>query len=157
VAARARGLELEARLGEMAGVSMRSTYTLLHSEVTEPGDGGFGTLTKGLQLVRRPRRAGTLDAAWQRGRFGVNAIVTRVGARDDIDFGQFPAARVRLAPYSKVDLASRLMLLRGGGEQRRPNLTATVRVENAGNARFQNVFGYATPRRISYLGLRASR
>jgi outer membrane cobalamin receptor len=130
---------------------------LLHSEVTEPGDGGFGTLTKGLPLVRRPRRAGTLDAAWQRGRFGVNAIVTRVGARDDIDFGQFPAARVRLAPYSKVDLASRLLLLRGGGEQRRPNLTATVRVENAGNARFQNVFGYATPRRIAYLGLRASR
>ena len=157
VAARARGLELEARMREFAGVGMRGTYTFLHSEVTEPGDGGFGTLTRGLPLVRRPRRAGTLDAAWQRRRVGVNAIITRVGARDDVDFGRFPAARVRLPAYSRIDLAARLTLLRGGGEQRRPDLTASVRVENAGNARFQNVFGYATPRRIAYLGLRASR
>lgn len=157
VAARARGLELEARLSEIAGLGFRGTYTLLHTEVTEPGDGGFGTLAAGQPLVRRPRHAATVDVGWRRQRFGVNAIVTRVGERDDIDFRQFPAARVRLAPYTKVDLASRVIVLRAGSGEQRRELAATVRVENAGDARFQNVFGYATPRRIVYLGLRASR
>ena len=157
VAARARGLELEGRLAEVKRVVLHGTYTLLHTEVTNPGDGGFGALTLGKALVRCPRRAATIDAGWRSDRVSANAIVSRIGARDDIDFAPFPAERVRLDPFTRLDLAAQVRLLRadsavGTGV----DLSATVRVENAANAHYESVVGYDTPGRILFLGLRAS-
>jgi vitamin B12 transporter len=158
VAARSRGWEFEARLAELQHLVLRGTYTLLRTEVTEPGDGGFGTLARGKPLVRRPHRAGSIDASWRKTRYGASAIISRIGARDDIDFSPGPATRVRLDPYTRVDLAGQLSL---GGTTRDSTrvlgLALTIRVDNATNARYQNVAGYGTPGRILFLGLRADR
>ena len=158
VAATARGVELEGRIAEVRHVVLHGTYTLLHTEVTEPGDGGFGTLTLGKPLVRRPRRTATIDAGWQRDRFSLNAFIMRAGARDDIDFSRFPAARVRLDAYRRLDLAGQIAVWRTtANAASRTELSATARMENATNARYESVAGYRTPGRILYLGIRASR
>ena len=158
VAARARGWELEARLAELRGVTIHGSYTFLRTEVTEPGDGGFGTLERGKPLVRRPRRSASLDAGWRHDRYTVNTIVSRIGARDDFDFGLATPARVRLEPYTRVDLAGQVGLLGASRDTARESgLALTLRVDNASNARYQNVAGYRTPGRILFVGLRAVR
>lgn len=156
VAARARGVELETRLAEVRNVMVHASYTFLRTEVTQPGDGGFGTLERGKPLVRRPRRSASLDAGWRHEKLRANAIVSRVGARDDFDFGLASPSRVRLESYTRVDLAGELDL-RGAARDstRTSRLSMTIRVDNATNAHYENVAGYRTPGRILFLGFRA--
>jgi len=156
VAARARGLELEARLAELRSVTMHASYTFLRTEITEPGDGGFGTLEPGKPLLRRPRRSATLDAGWHRDRYTANAIVSRIGSRDDFNYALTTPARVRLEPYTRVDLAGAWDVLGAACDSARASrLSMTIRVDNATNAHYENVAGYRTPGRILFLGFRA--
>jgi vitamin B12 transporter len=158
VAARARGLELEARLADWQRVSVHGSYTLLHTEVTDPGDGGFGTLERGKSLVRRPERSASIAAGWHDRRLSANAMIAYVGGRDDVDFGQSTPTRVRLDPYTKVDLAGSYAILGGAADTARNGaLSVTARVENATDVHYENVAGYRTPGRMLYLGLRAVR
>ena len=158
VAARARGLELEARLAGWQRLSVHGSYTLLHTEVTDPGDGGFGTLEAGKSLVRRPERSASIAAGWGGRRLSANAVIAHVGRRDDIDFGRATPARVRLDPYTKLDLAGSYAILgRAADTTRTGDLSLTIRVDNATAVRYENVAGYRTPGRMLYLGLRAAR
>ena len=151
LAARARGLELESRLAPGTHLTTRASYTIVHTEVTDPGNGGFGAVEQGKALLRRPRRTGALDATWGGRRGSLSATLTRVGARDDYDFGA--GTRRRLEPYTLLDASVELPF--AGAPGRAPTLALTLRGENLGDSRYQNVYGFATPGRIVFVGVRA--
>lgn len=150
VAARSRGWELEGRAAPRAGIALHGSYSLLATEVTNEGNGGFGAVANGKPLLRRPRRTAAADAVFRIRRATVSANVNRIGARDDYDYA-YPGGRVRLAPYTLVGAAAELPIVtRTGGMA----LALTARGENLTNRSYQNVFGFATPGRILFVGVR---
>ena len=151
VAARARGLEVEARTASFRGFAVHGSYSFLHTEVTNEGNGGFGAAANGKPLLRRPRRTAVADAVYATPRLTISALANRVGARDDYFFG-FPGARVRLAPYTLVEAAAELPLIRAGDG--RFALALTARGENLTDRRYQNVYGFRTPGRVIFIGVR---
>jgi vitamin B12 transporter len=100
------------------------------------------TFADGEELIRRPKHAAELvlrGAVARRVTLGGSA--SYIGARQDVDFNQFPSQRVTLPSYIVVDLAAELELLRGGGA--RPQVSATIRAENLFNERYDEVVGFA--------------
>ena len=151
VAARSHGWELEGRVAPMAALALHGSYSLLSTEVTSEGNGGFGAVANGKPLLRRPRRIAAADGILRTRRATLSAKVDRIGARDDYDYG-FPGGRVRLAPYTLVGAAAELPLVTQRGEGW--GLAAIARGENLTNRAYQNVFGFATPGRVLFIGLR---
>lgn len=145
-AVRVRGWELEGRTAVIRGVGLRGTYTLLSSEVLDAGE---SRLEVGKPLVRRPRRSGALDGSYRAWRTALHATVTRIGARDDTDFST--GGRVRLAPYTRLDLSVDARL---SSVNAPVTTTLTLRGDNVTNADYENVAGYETPGRVLYVGLR---
>ncbi len=152
VAARARGWEFESRAAPIGPLTLHGTYTLLYTEVTNEGNGGFGTIANGKPLLRRPRRSGALDAIYTSRRLALTAVLHRVGARDDYVYGN-PDNRARLAPYTLVEASAEVPLrvaTPGGGW----NVALIARGENLTNSSYENVYGFETPRRVVFIGVR---
>ena len=151
-AARADGVELEARVHPAPGFSVGAQYTHLRTEVTDAGtlpadDAAFRL---GDRLLRRPTHSVALDARATAGRVRASGAVRRVGARADADFAAFPAVRLTLPAHTVVDL---------GGEVELPRFTAalpavvlTARVENVFDETYQEVFGFPARGRIVLVG-----
>jgi vitamin B12 transporter len=150
VAARARGLELAARTTPVSALTVHGSYTFLRSEVTNEGNGGFGAVANGKPLLRRPRRSATADAIYRARRATASVTVDRVGARDDYSFDS-PLGRVRLAPYTLVGAAAELPLVARAG---RWAVALTARAENLTNRDYQTVYGFRTPGRVVFIGVR---
>ncbi len=134
--------------------------TWLRTRVTDAGfDTGAGaSFVEGEALLRRPKTTLAGFVAWTpdpRIQLGVRA--RRVGVRWDRNFAAFPAQPVRLEPHTLVDAQVEWSVLetRPG----RPGFSLSVEVENLGDQRYQEVYGYAAPGRGVYLGgeLRLSR
>ena len=153
VAARSRGWELEGRVTPVAPLALHASYSLLGTEVTNEGNGGFGAVANGKPLLRRPRRSAAADGIFKGRRVTLSAKVDRIGARDDYDYG-FPGGRVRLAPYTLVGAAAELPLAAQHSEGWTVSLIA--RGENLTDRRYQNVFGFATPGRVLFIGVRVN-
>ena len=152
VAARARGWEFEGRAAPNGALSLHASYTLLSTEVTNEGNGGFGTIANGFPLLRRPRRSGALDAVYRSRRLVVTGVAHRVGARDDYVYGN-PNNRARLEPYTLVEASAEVPLV-AARSARGWNVALTGRAENLTNRKYENVYGFATPGRVILLGIR---
>ncbi|HET7038268.1 MAG TPA: TonB-dependent receptor [Gemmatimonadales bacterium] len=151
-AARADGVELEARGYPLRGLSVGVQYTWLSTEVTDVGtlpadDAAFRL---GDRLLRRPAHTVTLDAHADLGRLRVGGAVRRIGARADADFAAFPAVRLTLPAHTVLDL---------GGEVELPRLTPSLpalvltgRVENALDHDYQEVYGFPARGRVVLVG-----
>ena len=137
---RRRGIEATAELRPIEGLRIAANYTWLKA-----GDQRVAGAAR-LDEVRRPKHSGNLYADWTRGPFTVGASLAYVGKRTDTDFDLFPAPTVTLGDYV---LASARLAYR---------VTEAVelfgRVENAGDATYRDVVGYATPGRTIHAGLR---
>ncbi len=151
VAARSRGWEFEGRSAPLGPVTLHGSYTFLHTEVTDAGNGGFGAVENGKPLLRRPRRSAVVDARYQSRRATLSTVVNRIGARDDYSFG-FPGERVRLSAYTLVEAAAEVPVVSAGGSRWSAALTA--RAENLTNRAYQNVHGFRTPGRVVFVGIR---
>jgi len=151
VAARSHGVELEGRLAPTAALALHGSWSFLNTEVTNEGNGGFGAVANGKPLLRRPRRIAAADGILRTRRATLSATVDRIGARDDYDYG-FPGGRVRLAPYTLVGAAAEVPVVRPS--RAGWALALTARGENLTNRSYQNVFGFATPGRVLFIGLR---
>jgi len=150
-AADASGLELVARAA--AGpLSVQAQYTYTRTVSADSGfDGAY--FAQGQRLLRRPTHAGSLalgSSLGARGSATVSAYY--VGAREDEDFSGATPARVTLPAYVRVDLAGDAVLARGRGAA--PAVTATLKVENALDARYEQVLNFPSRRRAVFLGLR---
>ena len=125
-----KGVEIsaEAKLGQFAASAF---YTYL--DATEPGDAA----NKQQQELRRPRHSGAITLIWDDGeRLSAAASLSYTGARLDQDFRSFPAPRVRLDAYTLATFSAAYRLT--------SKLSFTGRIDNAFDARYQDVFGYRT-------------
>lgn len=152
-AADARGVEVGSELDLPGRAGLELSYTWVDSEVEDAGfdQGPDAAFVEGDRLLRRPTHAA---------RFGVHGPLPRgggfrlgarwVGERDDRDFATFPAERVVLDDYLRVDVGARLPLLRsdGGGTE----VEATLRIENLLDERYQEARGFRSPGRTLLAG-----
>ncbi len=150
--ASARGLELSVEARPLEGLAASASYAWTDSEVEDAGfqGGPDAAFVEGERLLRRPTHAasvtvdGTLPGA---GSLQVRGSWT--GSRDDRDFSTFPAERVELDPYLRLDLSVRLEALEaGGGASVRPSL----RVENLLDEDYQEVLNFPAPGRTIMAG-----
>ena len=139
-ASRRRGFELSGEYRRSQAIQLYLNYTFLDAEERrEPAD-------LPVREVRRPRHSANLILIGRSGRLGWSGTASYVGARRDLDFDLFPARPVRLDPYLLGSL--RVGWRFDGGFE------AYARVENAFDADYQDVAGYATPGRTIYAGIR---
>lgn len=126
---RRQGIEasLDARANEWLRLS--ASYTWLDSE---EGQVAGSARTR---EVRRARHSGSLSAIAEHDRLTLAASLAYVGKRRDVDFDTF--TDVTLGDYALVTVSGRYRLTE--------SIELTGRVENAGDADYQDVFGYATP------------
>jgi len=136
--AKTSGVEAIAELRPAEALILRLGYTVLDTE----------DVTTGEDLIRRPKEKVTLHANYRFGERGhLNLTGIYVGDRIDKDFSTLPAATVTLDSYTLVNLAGSLAIS--------DRLKLTGRVENLLDEQYQKVFGYGTPGRSAYVGVRA--
>jgi vitamin B12 transporter len=155
-AANANGVEAVLHLRPAAPVSGSIFYTHLASEVTDAGfdSGDAATFVEGERLLRRPADAlgFRVESAFA-ARVRLGALLSWVGARDDIRFGQFPEPnqRVELPSYTTLDLSGTFTVLtrRRGA----PSLDLTARVENIFGERYEQAVAFPARGRGVFVGL----
>jgi vitamin B12 transporter len=145
-AACANGLELE---GEhtRGHFGVRATYTMLDTDVTDPGTGDDPLFAAGQMLIRRPSHSASLLLSYSKAGWMSSVTASYVGGRDDLDFNGFPASRVRLDAYTRVDLAAEAPLRTAG-------LRATLKVENVLDSSYEEASNFPARGRIVFVGVR---
>ena len=155
-AANANGVEAALNLRPAGPVRGSLAYTRVASEVTDAGfdSGEAATFVEGQRLLRRPKDALTVRLeSFLAGRVRLGALLTWVGSRDDIRFGQFPEPnqRVELPSYTTLDLSSVVTVLpRRGGT---PGLDLTARVENIFDESYEQAVAFPARGRGVFVGL----
>jgi vitamin B12 transporter len=151
-AANASGLELEARSSLARPLEITARYAYLETRAADSGFDG-ATFAQGRRLLRRPTHAASLDAAYRfPGPASASVTLQYVGDRDDEDFSTYPGRRVVLPWYLRADVSGEVPLAAGRGAG--PGLTATLRVENLFDARYEQVLHFPARRRAIYAGVR---
>ena len=151
--AEANGYEAEIVLTPARELSASASYTRVKPRVTEVSEDYTGGLTPGDPLLRRPEHSGTATLTWSRARAGSFSLLgSYVGERPDLDFAEFPAKRVTLPAYVKLDLAGSVALMRS--EARRSALSMTFRVDNVLDRKYEDVLRFPAPRRTYLVGAR---
>jgi vitamin B12 transporter len=151
-AARAKGIEVAAKVHPGFGLTVGGTYTFLETKVLDNGGIGGTELPVGAPLIRRPKHSGSLsiDHVWER--LHTNLTATFVGAREDLDFRTFPAPRVTLPSYRTVDVAFTYLLLKD--RLHLQELSLFGKVQNLFDEGFQQTFGFSAPRITFLLGVK---
>ena len=154
--ASADGIEtvLEVRnVGPLAGAV---SYTWLDTDVEDAGFsvGADEEFVEGLPLIRRAKHSvsARINTAWQLP-VQLGAVVTYVGARDDLRFAQFPdpTRRIELPSYTTLDLSGTVTLL--PARRGVPGLGLRARVENVFNERFEQTAGFPARGRVVLVGV----
>jgi vitamin B12 transporter len=158
-AANANGVEAALHLRPPGPVKGSISYTHLASEVTDAGfdSGDAATFVEGERLLRRPQDAlgFRVESAFT-GRIRLGALLSWVGSRDDVRFGQFPEPnrRVELRSYTTLDLSGIFTILHR--RRRTPALDLTARVENLFGETYEQGVGFPARGRGIFLGLSSS-
>jgi vitamin B12 transporter len=113
---------------------------------------------QGQRLLRRPGNlaSATASYAFRRPETSLHLEVATVGDRDDRDFSDeitFIPKAVTLPSYTVVALAGELGILRRTSSSS-PELVLTARIDNVFDRRYQQIFGFASPRRTVLVGAR---
>ncbi|HEV2747487.1 MAG TPA: TonB-dependent receptor [Allosphingosinicella sp.] len=137
---RRRGIEIEAAYRPSEALLLQANYTWLDAEEQRTA-GGLP-----VREARRPRHSANLIGTGTVGPLQFGATLAYVGERADTDFGAFPARPVTLGDYLLASLRVAWRLT--------PSIEAYGRMENAFGADYQDAFGYHTPGRTVYAGLR---
>ena len=153
-AANAGGVEVETTLPEILGVRGTAQYTWTDTRVADAGfdTGEAANFVAGGRLIRRPEHGASLALA--RGIVAggtLSLAATYIGRREDRDFSGWPATAVELPAVTTVDLALDLPI----PFTRDWHLVA--RADNALDARYEMIKGFASPGRLWYLGVRGTR
>lgn len=131
-----RGIEIGAARPIGTAVRIEGSWTWLRTEEQSTG----------LRFLRRPSRSGSVALRWTPGPWAIGAAAVHVGSRDDLT-DLYPWGRVAAPSHTTVDL----MIERHIGD-----LAPYARLENAGDAAYEEVFGYPSPGRRAVLGVRMS-
>ena len=140
-AARAHGIESGLRTSLGRGITATASYTYLLAKATDDGGLPSPSFARGERLIRRPAHSASLVARVRLfNRASVGGSVSYVGKRDDVDFNQFPSARVELPAYTLVEVAAEVEIL--APRYGRPGLSGMVRVENLFDEDYDQVVGF---------------
>ncbi|MCL6740296.1 TonB-dependent receptor [Sphingomonas sp. RB56-2] len=136
-----QGVELEGYYQPWAALRLTVNYAWL--DASEPQVGGGQ-----LRETRRPKHSGSVALDGAKGRLSYGAAIAYTGERTDDDFDFFPAESVRLDAYwlASAKVAYRLT----------DRIEAHLRVANAFDDDYQDVFGYRTEGRSVFGGLRVA-
>lgn len=154
-AANAGGVELEVA-ADVLGVSVAAAHTWTDTRVVDAGfdTGASANFVAGGRLLRRPEHVTTLSLSRHFSEAGtVNVTAIRTGEREDRDFSSFPAGVVFLEPFTTIDVGGELRL----PSAMLPGASLQLRAENLADARYEQVFGFRTPGRTLYAGLKFRR
>lgn len=144
-AVRTEGVEVVMGLKPINGWTASATYTYLETEVIDDGGiGGQNTFPKGQPLLRRPTHSGSVSVGYTRDRLSAAATLFVKGDSVDRDFSRPGSPRVTLPGYEKLDLSVAYTLFRDVvGLQ---DITWKTRFQNLLNERYEEVFGFSSPR-----------
>lgn len=149
--ATARGLEAQASLHPVPEWTLGASYALLISEVTDTGGAASPGFAQGEPLIRRPRHSARIWTGIQPlPAVQLGAALRLVGAAYDVDFREFPSARVTLPAHQVLDAHASVTLIRGDGA--RPAVALTGRVENLLNEEYETIVGFPGRSRAVYVG-----
>ncbi len=149
--ATARGLETQAALHPVPQFTLGASYALLASEVTDTGGAASPGFAQGEPLIRRPRHSARIWTALSPVPLvQLGAELKLVGAAYDVDFREFPSARVTLPAHQLLDAYGSVTLIQGDGA--RPALALTGRVENLLNEDYETIVGFPGRSRTVYVG-----
>jgi vitamin B12 transporter len=140
---RARGLEISLEAAPWPGAHLEAEYTLLDGTVLESASPD-PLYAVGQPLLRRPKHAGSVNARYDRGRFGLGATLLLVGRRSDSDF--LGIGLTENPGYARLDLRARLRIGR--------KLEVYGTAANLLDRSYQEVLGYPAPGRALRVGLR---
>jgi vitamin B12 transporter len=131
-----KGVELfaDARLSD--AVSLDASYSHLDAKENH------------VKEIRRPSDLGSANLTWHApgDRASLTATVRYNGEMTDTDFSAFPARTVTLKAYTLVNLA--------GAWKLNDTVELYGRIENLADQSYQEVYGFNTPGRAAYGGLR---
>ena len=128
----AQGAEIgiQAKLGSR--MLLNTAYTYTSSEYLDNPSPYDAAYDPGQPLLRRPKHSGTMLLSYLGSRWGANLGGSFVGRRADSDFDGFGIDHA--AGYVRVDL--------GGWYAVRPRITVYANIENAFDAKYNEVVGY---------------
>jgi outer membrane receptor protein involved in Fe transport len=148
--ARGQGAELSARLRPTRWISVAASYTYLDSEnLSLNGSTGLAPLyfQVGQELLRRPVNSGSLVSTFTRGRVTANLTGYARGSDLDVD-PSYGASAGLFRDAGFVNLGLNLNIRVSG------RLTAYGNLRNMLNERYEEVFGYPSPRLNFVTGLK---
>jgi len=135
--ARSEGIEVFSRINVFQDLDLGLNYTYTDTEDRDTSR----------SLLRRARNKFGANFNYrymQKANLNLNMLY--VGSRYDNDFSTFPASRVRLGGYTRVDVASSYDISE--------NVQIFARIENLFDKQYEEVFGFGTPGIAGYGGLR---
>jgi len=138
---RRQGIELEGYYRPSPAIRLTANYAWL--DASEPDVGGSQ-----LRETRRPKHSGSVALDGTTGGLVYGAAIAYTGGRTDNNFDVFPAQLVHLDAYwlASAKLAYRIT----------DQIEAHLRVANAFDDHYQDVFGYRTEGRSIHAGLRVA-
>jgi vitamin B12 transporter len=118
-----------------ASVYTAISYTYLHRNEDE---------STGQRLLRRPKHSGSIFLGYRTGAVDTNIVIQRSGERDDT---------LAVAPFSRV-INPGFTTIDANVQHHGALFTPFVKIENLRDTRYEEVRGYAAPRRRVIFGLR---
>jgi vitamin B12 transporter len=151
-AVRTDGVEFVMTLKPIKGWTASGTYTFLETKVTDDGGiGGQNTFPKGQPLLRRPAHSGSVSVGYAGDRLKAAASLFVKGDSIDRDFSRTGSPRVTLPGYEKLDLSFAYVLFKDVVGLR--EITWKTRFQNVLNERYEEVFGFSSPRLSALTGI----
>lgn len=139
-----QGVEISATVNLLNGFAATGTYTYTDATEQTEADGPR------LEEVRRPKHSGSLGLSYafyeERARVFADAVFN--GTMEDLSFIPTDPERVTLGAYTVVNV--------GGSFKFNDKLEAFARVENLFDEEYEEVYGYNTPGRTAFVGLKGS-
>jgi len=140
--AEAKGVEFYFTLKPVEEVFINGNFTY-----TDAKDKSLNSPDRNEPLLRRPKVKTAFELNYTfNDASNINGEIIFAGERDDKDFSQFPAQRVKLKSYSIVNLSASYKILEF--------LQLYGRVENLFDTDYEEVLGYSTPRLSGYAGIK---
>lgn len=132
-----QGVESEINWVVISGLKAGLTYTYLQTE----------DRSTGLQLDRRPMHTYGLIISWYpTERFTARLDLINVGERKDINYSVFPYEQITLSAYTKVDISLHYKI--------HPSCGLFGRIENLLDEKYEEVYGFNSPRLSGYGGMK---
>ncbi|MFN2443801.1 MAG: TonB-dependent receptor plug domain-containing protein [Thermoanaerobaculia bacterium] len=131
-----RGIELGWQQPLSSRVGLSASYTWLDTEDRDTGE----------RFLRRPEHSGSLAATWTGTEWAASAVALHTGERPDIT-DLFPWGRVVSEAHTTLDL----LVERAFG-----SLKPYLKIENATDEEYEEIYGYPSAGRRAIVGVRYS-